>query len=86
MFRGPVTDAALGRQVGEAGPPEPPIPPRPAWLLTLCPSNSTAQLWLLWAGVTRMVATFWATSTCSVWLDRGMPGLGRLRRSVCSGG
>lgn len=48
MFRGAVTDAALGRQVGEAGPPEPlrvlTTPPIP---LTLCPSNSTAQLRLL---------------------------------------
>lgn len=60
VLRGPVTDAALGRQAGEAGPPEPPPAPtpRPASPLTLCPSNSTAQLRLLWAGVTQMVATF----------------------------
>lgn len=30
VLRGPVTDAALGKQAGEAGPPEPPPPPHPA--------------------------------------------------------
>lgn len=46
---GAVADTSLGRQADEAGPPEYPWavilpPPSP---LTFCPSNNTAQLWLL---------------------------------------
>lgn len=51
VLRRAVTDIALGRQAGEAGPPEHPwavtAPPPPPDLLTLCPSNSTTQLRLL---------------------------------------
>lgn len=42
-----VTDVALGEQIGKSRPPLiPSLFPLPS-PLTLCPSNSTAQLWLL---------------------------------------